>query len=90
MIVLHGLLTGAGIFIAASIQNPATIISAALSRYCRGGEFGEAWRTEPNVGRVAYGVPAGMERLRELGNAVIPQIPQIIGEAIMAHHNLQQ
>ena len=30
------------------------------------------WEIEPDVGRVAYGVPARMERLRCLGNAVVP------------------
>lgn len=41
------------------------------------------WRTEPDVGRVAHGVPARVDRLRSLGNAVVPQIPEIIGRAIM-------
>ena len=44
---------------------------------------GDWWRTEPDVGRVAYGVPGGVDRLKGLGNAVIPQIPEIIGRAIM-------
>jgi DNA (cytosine-5)-methyltransferase 1 len=42
------------------------------------------WEFEPNVGRVAHGVPARVDRLRGLGNAVVPQIPEIIGRAIMA------
>jgi len=41
------------------------------------------WSTEPDVGRVAHGVPARVDRLRALGNAVVPQIPEIIGRAIM-------
>ena len=41
------------------------------------------WRTEPNVGRVAHGVPSRVDRLRSLGNAVVPQIPEMIGRAIM-------
>jgi DNA (cytosine-5)-methyltransferase 1 len=41
------------------------------------------WGVEPDVGRVAYGVPARVDRLRCLGNAVVPQIPEIIGRAIM-------
>ena len=40
------------------------------------------WETEPDVGRVADGVPARMDRLRALGNAVVPQIPQVLGEMI--------
>ena len=42
------------------------------------------WLFEPDVGRVAHGVPARVDRLRSLGNAVVPQIPEIIGRAIMA------
>jgi DNA (cytosine-5)-methyltransferase 1 len=41
------------------------------------------WSTEPDVGRVAYGVPKGLDRLRSLGNSVVPQIPELIGRAIM-------
>lgn len=63
---------------------PTAIIPAAYGRYCGGGEFGEAWRIEPDVGRVAYGVPDGMDRLKALGNAVVPQIPELIGRAILA------
>jgi hypothetical protein len=31
------------------------------------------------------GVPAIMDRLKALGNAVVPQIPEIIGKAVMSH-----
>lgn len=31
------------------------------------------WPVEPNVGRVAHGVPARVDRLKCLGNAVVPQ-----------------
>ena len=31
------------------------------------------WPAEPNVGRVAHGVPARVDRLKCLGNAVVPQ-----------------
>lgn len=42
------------------------------------------WRSEPDVGRVAYGVPSRVDRLRALGNAVVPQVVEVIGRAIMA------
>ena len=40
------------------------------------------WLTEPSVGRVAHGIPKRVDRLRGLGNAIVPQIAQKIGEAI--------
>ena len=42
------------------------------------------WSVEPDVGRVAHGVPARVDRLRCLGNAVVPQIVEVIGRAIVA------
>lgn len=41
------------------------------------------WAVEPDVGRVAHGVPARVDRLRSLGNAVVPQITEVIGRAIL-------
>lgn len=41
------------------------------------------WTTEPNVGRVADGIPRRVDRLKQLGNAVVPQIPELIGRAII-------
>jgi DNA (cytosine-5)-methyltransferase 1 len=43
------------------------------------------WRIEPDVGRVAHGVPARVDRLRGLGNAVVPQAAEYIGRLIVAH-----
>lgn len=40
------------------------------------------WSIEPNVGRVAHGIPSRLDRLRGLGNAVVPQIPELIGRAL--------
>jgi DNA (cytosine-5)-methyltransferase 1 len=46
-----------------------------------------AWDVEPDVGRVANGVPSRSHRLKCLGNAVVPQIPELIGRAIMEAEN---
>ena len=42
------------------------------------------WETEPSVGRVVNGVPHQSHRLKALGNAVVPKIPEIIGRTILA------
>ena len=42
------------------------------------------WATEPDVGRVAHGVPNRVHRLKALGNAVVPQVVTQIGKAILA------
>ncbi len=42
----------------------------------------EQWATEPHVGRVAHGIPARVDRLRGLGNAVVPQITEWIARRI--------
>jgi DNA (cytosine-5)-methyltransferase 1 len=44
---------------------------------------GSWWDTEPAVDRMANGIPNGVDRTAALGNAVVPQIPEIIGRAIM-------
>ena len=41
------------------------------------------WATEPNVGRVANGVPKRVDRLKGLGNAVVPQVVEYIGRQIL-------
>ena len=40
------------------------------------------WSAEPDVGRVADGVSSRSHRLKCLGNAVVPPIPELIGRAI--------
>lgn len=40
------------------------------------------WEVEPDVGRVADGIPHRVDRLRGLGNAVVPQVAEYIGRLI--------
>ena len=40
------------------------------------------WKVEPDVGRVADGLPNTMDRLKSLGNSVVPQIPYLIADCI--------
>ena len=41
------------------------------------------WEVEPAVGRVADGVSSRVDRLRGLGNAVVPQVAEWIGQRIV-------
>jgi len=41
------------------------------------------WSIEPDVGRVAHGIPSRVDRFRCLGNAVVPQVVEVIGRAIL-------
>jgi DNA (cytosine-5)-methyltransferase 1 len=49
---------------------------ATIAKFCR-------WPTEPDVLRVAHGVPHRVDRIRSLGSAVVPQIPEMLGRAIL-------
>jgi DNA (cytosine-5)-methyltransferase 1 len=42
-----------------------------------------AWASEPGVGRMAHGIPSQMDRLRGLGNAVVPQVAEHVGRILM-------
>ena len=46
-------------------------------------EGNNPWSLESGVGGVAYGLPNRAHRLRALGNAIVPQIPEWIGEQIL-------
>ena len=45
------------------------------------------WQSEPDVGRVANGVPGRVHRLKGLGNSIVPKIAEEIGRAIMKAEN---
>ncbi|RPF78462.1 MAG: DNA (cytosine-5-)-methyltransferase [Rhodothermaceae bacterium TMED105] len=47
-------------------------------------ECGSWWKPEPSVGRVAHGIPRRVDRLKGLGNAIVPQIAMRIGQTIKA------
>jgi DNA (cytosine-5)-methyltransferase 1 len=42
------------------------------------------WAVEPAMGRVAHGIPGRVDRLKGLGNAIVPQIAMQIGLTIKA------
>jgi DNA (cytosine-5)-methyltransferase 1 len=50
--------------------------------------IGGEWLAEPDVGRVAHGIPARVDRLRALGNALVPQIAEWLGRRILEAEGL--
>lgn len=48
-----------------------------------GGGIQNQWEPEPAVGRVAHGIPRRVDRLRGLGNAVVPQVAEVVGRRVM-------
>jgi DNA (cytosine-5)-methyltransferase 1 len=48
------------------------------------GQEHRGWNTEPAMGRVAHGIPGRVDRLKGLGNAIVPQIAMQIGLTIKA------
>jgi DNA (cytosine-5)-methyltransferase 1 len=47
------------------------------------------WATEPNVGRVANGVSSRVDRLRGIGNSVVPQVAELVGRIVIDFENSQ-
>lgn len=45
------------------------------------------WEFEPNVGRVANGIPGRVDRLKGLGNAIVPQVAYEFFKAIVEYEN---
>ena len=43
------------------------------------------WEFEPDVGRVANGVSDRVDRLKGLGNAIVPQVAKLVGELVVEH-----
>ena len=50
----------------------------------------EGWKVEPAVGRVANGVPGRVDRLRGLGNAVVPLVAEFIARSILLAESAKQ
>lgn len=60
-----------------------------LAGPCNAG-IGGFWAIEPDVGRVANGIPKRVDRLKALGNAIVPQVAELIGNAILASLNARR
>jgi DNA (cytosine-5)-methyltransferase 1 len=62
-----------------STQRPAGLFDGTAAA--------QRWPIEPDVGRVAHGVPRRVDRLKALGNAVVPSVVAQIGRAILEAEN---
>ena len=47
--------------------------------------FRQWWEVEPDVGRVANGVSNRVDRLKGLGNAIVPQVAELVGALVVEH-----
>ena len=56
--------------------------NAKNGRELQGSKKHGRWDIEPNVGRVANGIPNRVDRLKSLGNAIVPQIAYEIFKVI--------
>ncbi len=65
-------------------QQRADLPPAAIQEWLAEIERDNPWAAEPGVGRVADGVSRRVDRLRGLGNAVVPQTAEFIGGLILA------
>lgn len=73
--------TGVGIqgLWAEGIEKPQSLVEPFLPlRNCDG-----QWEIEPDVRRANDGFPGRSHRLKQLGNAVVPQIPELLGREIL-------
>lgn len=51
---------------------------------CDGKTEAHHWATEPAMGRLVDGIPGRLAQLRVLGNAVIPQVAELVGRRLLA------
>jgi len=68
------------------LEKPSQILTQEKVSLFRGRVGEKKWSSECRVPRILNGLPNRIQRIKALGNAVVPQIPQMIGEAIWKSH----
>lgn len=63
-------------------QSSGLVEEIVSDRSCEGARAAQ-WEPEPDVGRLADGIPNRVAQLRALGNAVVPQVVEEIGRCII-------
>jgi DNA (cytosine-5)-methyltransferase 1 len=64
-------------------REPASRLHAETPRQPTNGDACRPWPTSPARMGMAHGIPHRVDRLRALGNAVVPQVAEWIGHQIM-------
>ena len=70
--------TGSGLLRPIADPDGEPLVGAAIARGER-----HAWTVEPGVVRMVHGVPDRVDRIKALGNAVVPQVAEWIGRQIV-------
>ena len=75
-----------------NVANASTIYAQGFKKGQGKGEpwGGCRWLSEPDVGRVANGIPNRVHRLKGLGNAIVPQVAAEIIRCIRIVHEVAQ
>lgn len=62
-------------------------LSSGSSCVVRSISHSDFWKVEPELGRLADGIPNRVDRLKQLGNSIVPQIAELLGQAILKGQN---
>ena len=67
------------------LHNAPQPVDKGQSTWCaiERGNTTEWWASEPNVGRVAYGVANRVDRLKAIGNGQVPQVAALAWQILM-------
>jgi DNA (cytosine-5)-methyltransferase 1 len=64
-------------------RKPGAVIARGYGSKWRAYTKSKYWEAEPGICRVVDGLPNRMDRVRALGNAVVPQCAEIVGRQVM-------
>ena len=64
-------------------QKSRSHVRKKLSLRSGEGSWEAQWQAEPGMGRVVDGIPNRVDRVKALGNSVVPQIPELLGHTIL-------